>query len=158
MGSLRALSPPRARIVLQHSPDLARQVLEGSEPLNDAYASANIIKADADTHDEQLAELRERYPDLADLVTDEELTLKEALAAADVRDEVDLITRAAGWVSDAVGIDSPPPGNARTAPISVRDGPEYPQEDDVAPARISTLFKSAVADQIGTTSVQVPRE
>jgi hypothetical protein len=53
--------------------------------------------------------------------------------------EVDLITRAAGRVSDAIGIDSPAPGNARTAPISVRDGPEYPQKDNVAPARISTV-------------------
>ncbi len=60
-------------------------------------------------------------------------------------DEVDLITRAAGRVSDAVGIDSPAPGNARTAPISVRDGPEYPQMDDVAPARISTVHSPEAA-------------
>ncbi len=51
-------------------------------------------------------------------------------------DEVDLITRAAGWVSDAVGIDSPAPGNARTSPISVRDGPEYAQKEDGASARV----------------------
>ncbi len=43
-------------------------------------------------------------------------------------DEVDLITSAAGRVSDAVGIDSPAPGNARTAPISVRDGPRVPPD------------------------------
>ncbi len=60
-------------------------------------------------------------------------------------DEVDLITRAAGRVSDAVGIDSPAPGNARTAPISVRDGPEYPQKDDLAPARISTAHTPEAA-------------
>ncbi len=47
-------------------------------------------------------------------------------------DEVDLIARAAGRVSDAVEIDSPAPGNAPTAPISVRDGPEYPQMEDGA--------------------------
>ncbi len=45
-------------------------------------------------------------------------------------DEVDLITRAAGWVSDAVGIDSPAPGNARTAPISPSDGRTYAREED----------------------------
>ena len=60
-------------------------------------------------------------------------------------DEVDLITRAAGRVSDAVGIDSPAPGNARTAPISVRDGPEYRQKVDVAPARISTVHSPEAA-------------
>jgi hypothetical protein len=53
-------------------------------------------------------------------------------------DEVDLITRAAGRVSDAVGIDSPAPGNARTAPISGRDGPDHPSGPDRASARVST--------------------
>ena len=39
-------------------------------------------------------------------------------------DEVGLIAQAAGWVSEVARIDSPGPGNAHTAPISVRDGPE----------------------------------
>ncbi len=60
-------------------------------------------------------------------------------------DEVDLITRAAGRVSDAVGIDSPAPGNARTAPISVRDGPEYPQMKDGASTHVSTARSTEAA-------------
>jgi hypothetical protein len=59
--------------------------------------------------------------------------------------EVDLIARAAGRVSDAVEIDSPAPGNARTAPISVRDGPEYPQEDDGASTRVSAAHTPEAA-------------
>jgi hypothetical protein len=45
-------------------------------------------------------------------------------------DEVDLIARTAGRVSDAAEIDSPAPGNARTAAISPPDGPNYPREED----------------------------
>ncbi len=42
--------------------------------------------------------------------------------------EVELIARAAGRIFDAAGIDSPAAGNARPAPISVRDSPEVPPE------------------------------
>ncbi len=60
-------------------------------------------------------------------------------------DEVDLIARAAGRVSDAVEIDSPAPGNAPTAPISVRDGPEYPQKEDGVSTRVSTAHPPEAA-------------
>ncbi len=59
--------------------------------------------------------------------------------------EVDLIARAAGRVSDAVEFDSPAPGNAPTAPISVRDSPEHPQKDDGASARVSTAHTPRAA-------------
>ncbi len=50
--------------------------------------------------------------------------------------EVELIARAAGRIFDAAGIDSPAAGNARPAPISVRDSPEYPQKEDGASTRV----------------------
>ncbi len=53
-------------------------------------------------------------------------------------DEVDLIARAAGRVSDAAETDSPAPGNAHTAPISVRVGANYPCRGVGAPARGSS--------------------
>ena len=68
-----------ARVILKHAPDLAHQVLQGSEKFDVAYKAANLLKVDAATHDAQLADLRERHPDLADKVADEELTLDEAL-------------------------------------------------------------------------------
>ena len=60
-------------------------------------------------------------------------------------DEVDLIAQAAGRVSDVAGIDSPAPGNARTAPISVRDGPEYPQMEVEASTRVLSARSSEPA-------------
>ncbi len=59
--------------------------------------------------------------------------------------EVELIARAAGRIFDAAGIDSPAAGNARPAPISVRDSPEYPQKDDRACAGVSTARKPEAA-------------
>ncbi len=44
----------------------------------------------------------------------------------------------AGWAGSVAEIDSLAPGNAPTAPISVRDGPEYPQKEDGACAGVST--------------------
>ncbi len=53
-------------------------------------------------------------------------------AAEFAPDEVDLIAQAAGRASSAAEIDSPAPGNARTAAIKPPDGPNYPQEGDGA--------------------------
>ena len=63
---------------------------------------------------------------------------RQAESAVDFApDEVDLIARAAGRVSDAAEIDSPAPGNVRTAPISLPDGPNYPQKEDGPYTRVS---------------------
>ncbi len=53
-------------------------------------------------------------------------------------DEVDLIAHAAGRVLEASGTDSPAPGNARTDATRPSDGSDYPQEQDGAPAELST--------------------
>ena len=59
-------------------------------------------------------------------------------AAEFAPDEVNLIARAAGTVSDAAEIDSPAPGNARTAPISLSAGPNYPRGGEGACVGLST--------------------
>jgi hypothetical protein len=59
--------------------------------------------------------------------------------------ERDLIARAAGRVSDAAETDSPAPGNAHTAPISVRVGANYPCRGVGAPARGSSAHPPEAA-------------
>ncbi len=59
--------------------------------------------------------------------------------------ERDLIARAAGRVSDAAELDSPAPGNVRTTPISLPDGPEYLQKADGASARVVTAHTPEAA-------------
>jgi len=48
-------------------------------------------------------------------------------------EEAEMIARAAGRVFDAAEIDSPAPGNARTAATRPLGGPGYPQERDCTP-------------------------
>ena len=59
-----------ARTVLQYAPDLATNVLTGSSSLDDAYTSARKRKKDASSNETDLADLRERYADLADMVVE----------------------------------------------------------------------------------------
>ena len=59
--------------------------------------------------------------------------------------ELGMIARAAGQVSDTAEIDSPAAGNARTATIRPSDGPDYPQERDGAPAGLSTAQRHEAA-------------
>jgi hypothetical protein len=56
-----------ARTVVRHAPDLADQVLFNGLPLNEAYATARQLKADAETRAEKIEKLRAEAPDLADL-------------------------------------------------------------------------------------------
>ncbi len=60
-------------------------------------------------------------------------------------DNVDLIARAAGRVSDAVEIDSPAPGNAHTGASRPPGGPNYPGGDDGPSARVSTARRPEAA-------------
>ena len=45
----------KARTVLKHAPDLAHQVLQGSEKLTASYRTARLLKVDAETHDARLS-------------------------------------------------------------------------------------------------------
>ena len=76
-----------ARTVLQYAPDLADNVLSGAESLDAAYKTAGDRKTAASSEETQLAKLRARYPELADKVVEEELTLPGARAEAAERDE-----------------------------------------------------------------------
>ncbi len=60
-------------------------------------------------------------------------------------DEVDLIAHAAGLVSDVARTDSPAPGNARTDASRPSDGADHPQEQDGAPAGLSTAQRTEAA-------------
>ncbi len=60
-------------------------------------------------------------------------------------DEVDLIAQAAGRVSHAVEIDSPAPGNARTAAVSLPGGSGYPRGRDGSPVRVSSAHAPKAA-------------
>jgi hypothetical protein len=66
-------------------------------------------------------------------------------AAEFTPNDVDLIARAAGRVSDVAEIDSLAPGNARTAPVSVRDDPEYPRMEGEASTRLFTAHTPKAA-------------
>ena len=71
---------------------------------------------------------------------------KDAPADVDfsLRDR-ELIAQAAGRVIEPAEIDSPRPDNARTGVTRPPDGPEYPQEQDRAPAALVTVRASAAA-------------
>jgi len=71
---------------------------------------------------------------------------RQAESAVDFApDEVDLIARAAGRVSDAAEIDSPAPGNVRTATTRPSDSPECSQKVEGASTRVSTARRPEAA-------------
>lgn len=75
--------------VLRYAPDKADSVREGFISLDEAYAEARGRKNAASSLDSQVSRLRTEAPDLADLVTEERMTLRDALAALEqrIRDE-----------------------------------------------------------------------
>ena len=75
----------RAKVVAESAPDLVEGVVAGSVSLADAYTEARKRKADASSADAQMVKLCEKAPDLANLVTEERMTLTEAIAALDQR-------------------------------------------------------------------------
>ena len=94
-----------ANVVLQYAPLLAPSVIAGAKTLNEAYKEARDRKAEDESRDDEarLAEVREAYPDLADMVTEEELTLAAALTEVRERREarqrdIESARRAAGRI------------------------------------------------------------
>lgn len=71
----------QARTVLAWSPQVAAAVLAGTKSLNDAYGEALKAREDLDSEATRRTRLRDRAPDLADLVDSERMTLIEAEAA-----------------------------------------------------------------------------
>lgn len=69
----------QASVVLKHAPDLVENVISGAMTLEAAYAEARRSKDAASSMAAQLGALRAEAPDLAVLVVEEQLTLREAL-------------------------------------------------------------------------------
>lgn len=74
-----------AKAVLEYAPDLAESVVAGSVPLNKAYEEARKRKESADSTEVKMTKLRAEAPDLADEVTEERLTLPDALELLEQR-------------------------------------------------------------------------
>ena len=71
---------------------------------------------------------------------------RQAESAVDFApDEVDLIARAAGRVSDVAETDSPAPGNARTAQSRPPDGPDQPAAKEGPSAGVFTAQRPEAA-------------
>ena len=79
-GDFSKQSLSKARIVLDYSEPLARQVRDGL-PLNDAYEDVRDAKKRGQSDDAKRAALEEEAPDLAALVEEEKMKLNEAHAA-----------------------------------------------------------------------------
>jgi hypothetical protein len=88
-SGLSAQRVSAASVVLEHAPGLADAVIAGALGLDEAYAKAREIKTAAESDEARLAQLRAEAPDLADKVTDGELTLAGALAEQRARAERD---------------------------------------------------------------------
>lgn len=75
-----------ARQVLAYSRDLALAVRDGTESLDAALATVTAERQKLDTKETKLARLQKAAPDLAELVTEERMTLDDAIAALDERE------------------------------------------------------------------------
>jgi ParB-like nuclease domain len=75
----------QASVVLQYRADLADDVMRGDLALKDAYEKAITSKKDAESDEGKMRRLRKQAPDLADQVTEEKLTLAEAVGALEAR-------------------------------------------------------------------------
>jgi hypothetical protein len=76
----------QARSVLAYSRVLALAVRDG-KPLDEALAEVKAAREAMNTNEAMLAQLRSEAPDLADLVEEERMKPKEAMAAANERAE-----------------------------------------------------------------------
>lgn len=77
----------QARTVLAVLPDVAAAVLAGDTSLSDAYAEALKARADLDSDIKRRERLRDRAPDLADLVDEGRVALLEAESIHATRQE-----------------------------------------------------------------------
>jgi hypothetical protein len=75
----------QARTVLAYSRELAIKVRDGVEKLDDAIAKVKADRKALDSTEAMLTRLRADAPDLADLVAEDRLPLKDAIASLDRR-------------------------------------------------------------------------
>lgn len=76
-----------ARTILRQAPDLARKVLSGIIPIYKASEELEERSEEEEDDTERLRKLKKRYSDLADLVSNDEMTIEEAEKEASNRDE-----------------------------------------------------------------------
>jgi hypothetical protein len=76
-----------ARTVLAALPQAADAVLAGTKSLNDAYAEAMEARADLESEAKRITRLKQRAPDLGDLVETGQMKLVEAESAYETRQE-----------------------------------------------------------------------
>lgn len=76
----------QARSIFRYSPELARAVLDGTMPLNEALSKVQDEQNRARGVEHRLAQLEKAAPDLAEQVREERLTLSEAVAACGQRE------------------------------------------------------------------------
>jgi hypothetical protein len=70
----------QARAILRHSRSLAESVLKGITPLNDALATMKQQEQYQQSDEAKLTRLQQSAPDLAEMVSEERLTINGALA------------------------------------------------------------------------------
>jgi ParB/RepB/Spo0J family partition protein len=75
----------QASTVVKFAPDLVEQVISGALGLMEAYRTAQSRKVATKQTTQTLQELQEKAPDLAELVTEERMSLAEAHAASQER-------------------------------------------------------------------------
>jgi ParB/RepB/Spo0J family partition protein len=111
----------QASVVIQFAPDLAEQVVSGALGLQDAYRTAQSRKVATERSEQTLQDLQSEAPDLADLVTEETLSLAEAHAASKerTRDKEERIARMVEHIQVAIA------GNETVDEISQLD--EWPE-------------------------------
>lgn len=95
----------RARYILARSPMRADEVMSGITSLNAAYEETKKEQAKKETDEQRLKELAAKYPDLANMVNEGQLSLGEAIAAAQKRDEEER-QRIAGMNDSLATLDS----------------------------------------------------
>jgi hypothetical protein len=105
----------QASVVVKHAPDLVENVLSGATTLDAAYGEARSRKDIATSLEAQLGTLRAEAPDLASLVVEERLTVRDALALLDKRKAEKRREREAArqQLTAAVRFLAPPSGDIR---------------------------------------------
>jgi hypothetical protein len=112
-----------ANTVLEYTPDQAGAVLDGSLGLDAAYAEARARKDAASSMEAQMARLRGEDSDLADVVAEGRMTLRDALAVLERR-RTDLLRRkeaATLGLLSAVRLLSPPAGDVEAHAANLLD-------------------------------------
>lgn len=86
----------QARSLLRHSRDLAQSVLKGALPFDEALVKVEEARVQASSTEARLTRLQTGAPDLAARVSDENISLDEALAILNEREINQRRTREAG--------------------------------------------------------------